>query len=80
MTKSLYVLIENQTKFVWEKKHQSSFNDLKQVLISSILAFSETEGEFMLDTDALNEGIGVVAITEARRYRKSDYIFQLNIK
>ena len=28
----------------------------------SILAFSETEGKFILDTDTLNEGIGAVLL------------------
>ena len=51
MAEPLYVL-KNQTKFVQEKKHQNFFNDLKRVLISlPILAFLETEGEFILDTD-----------------------------
>ena len=56
-----FELTENQTKFVWEKKHQGSFNDLKRVLTSPpILVFPETEEEFILDTDASNERIGVV--------------------
>ena len=82
LAKSLFVLTENQTKFVWEKKHQSSFNDLKRALTSPILAFPGTKGERGIYSRyrRVEWENWRGPITKARRYRKSDYIFQSNIK
>jgi len=61
LAKPLYILTENKNKFIWEDKCQDAFDELKRVLSSSpILSFPREEGEFILDTDASNIGIGAV--------------------
>jgi len=61
LVKPLYTLTENKSKFIWEDKFQSVFDELKRVLSSSpVLSFPKEEGEFILDTDASNNGIGAV--------------------
>jgi len=61
LAKPLYVLTENQTKFIWNKQCEDAFNRLKQALTSSpILSLPKEEGELILDTDASNFGIGAV--------------------
>ncbi|XP_072750563.1 uncharacterized protein [Anoplolepis gracilipes] len=61
LAKPLYTLTENKAKFVWEEKCQEAFEKLKSLLSSSpILSFPKEDGEFILDTDASNIGIGAV--------------------
>jgi len=61
LAKPLYVLTENQTKFIWNKQCEDVFNRLKQAPTSSpILSLPKEEGELILDTDASNFGIGAV--------------------
>lgn len=61
IAKPLYKLTENQMKFFWGEESQHAFERLKQILTSSpILSFPREEGEFILDTDASNFGIGSV--------------------
>lgn len=61
IAKPLFVLTKNQNKFIWNEECQSAFPKLKQFLMSSqILSFPSETGEFILDTDASNHGIGVV--------------------
>ena len=61
LAKPLYTLTENQVKFVWGIECQNAFEKLKLMLSSSpILSFPKGEGEFILDTDASNIGIGAV--------------------
>jgi len=61
LTKSLYILTENQTKFVRNEQCEDTFNRLKRVLISSsILSLPRKEGELVFDTDASNFGIGAI--------------------
>jgi len=61
LAKPLYTLTENKNKFIWEEKCQDAFDELKRVLSSSpVLSFPREEGEFILDTDASNIGIGAV--------------------
>jgi len=57
----LFKLTENHTKFIWTDSCQETFVTLKQALISSaVLSFSTEEGEFILDIDASNHGLGTV--------------------
>ncbi|GBO06588.1 Retrovirus-related Pol polyprotein from transposon 297, partial [Araneus ventricosus] len=42
------------------KECEKSFNSLKQALTSPILTYPRTDNDFILDTDANNEGIGAV--------------------
>ena len=61
LAKPLYMLTENQTKYVWGDECQKAFEKLKFLLCSSpILSFPREKGEFLLDTDASNIGIGAV--------------------
>ena len=61
IAKPLFVLTENLTKFFWNEECQQAFEKLKQNLISSpILSFPTVDGEFILDTDASNHGLGAV--------------------
>jgi len=51
----------DHTRFIWTDSCQEAFVILKQALIfSSILSFPTEEGEFILDTDASNHGLGAV--------------------
>jgi transposase InsO family protein len=57
----LYDLTKKERAFVWSDKCQAAFDDLKRALTSGpILAFPSDEGQFFLDTDASNIGIGGV--------------------
>ena len=48
-------------KFQWTKACQDSFDQLKELLVSSpVLAYPKEEGQFVLDTDASDTGIGAV--------------------
>lgn len=61
IAKPLFSLTENLAKFVWTEQCESAFQRLKKCLMSSpILSFPRNEGQFLLDTDASNHGIGAV--------------------
>lgn len=61
IAKPLFSLTENQIKFEWNETCQEAFEKLKQKMISTpILSFPNETGEFILDTDASNHGIGAV--------------------
>lgn len=65
LTKPLYRLTENQVNFSWGEECEKAFEHLKRVLISSpMLSFPIGKGEFILDTDASNVGIGAVLSQE----------------
>ncbi|GBN42631.1 Transposon Ty3-I Gag-Pol polyprotein [Araneus ventricosus] len=54
-------ITEAKSNFNWTDECEKSFNSLKQALTSSpILTYPRTDKDFILDTDASNEGIGVV--------------------
>ncbi|GBN85985.1 Retrovirus-related Pol polyprotein from transposon 297 [Araneus ventricosus] len=57
----LHKLTEARSNFNWTEECEKTFNSLKYTLISSlILNYPRTDKEFILDTHASNEGIGVV--------------------
>ncbi|GBM48452.1 Transposon Ty3-I Gag-Pol polyprotein [Araneus ventricosus] len=57
----LHKLTETKSNFNWTEECEKSFNSLKQALTSSpILTYPRIDKEFILDTDASNEGIGAV--------------------
>ncbi|GBM55009.1 Retrovirus-related Pol polyprotein from transposon 412 [Araneus ventricosus] len=57
----LHKLTEARSNFNWTEECEKSFNSLKQALITSpFLTYPQTDKEFILDTDASNEGIGAV--------------------
>jgi len=61
IAKPLFSLTENQRKFIWDESCQEAFEKFKKNLVSSSILFFPTEdGEFILDTDAANHGIGAV--------------------
>jgi len=57
----LYDLMKKGAKFYWSAECQEAFDELKDRLISKpILALSEDEGMYLLDTDASETGLGAV--------------------
>jgi hypothetical protein len=54
-------LTKNGRQFVWTEGCEEVFLKLKELFISSaILAYPLNDGEYILDTDASDEAIGVV--------------------
>jgi len=71
---TLYVLTENQVKFVWGNECQSAFEKLKSMLSSSpVLFFPQGKEEFILDIDASN--IGISAVLSQRQFGKEKVIY-----
>ncbi|GBM62391.1 Transposon Ty3-I Gag-Pol polyprotein [Araneus ventricosus] len=61
IARPLHKLTEAKSNFNWTDECEKSFTSLKQALISSpILTYPRTDKDFILDTDASNEGIGAV--------------------
>ncbi|GBM26303.1 Retrovirus-related Pol polyprotein from transposon 297 [Araneus ventricosus] len=61
IARPLHKLTETKSNFNWTEECEKSFNSLKQALTSSpILIYPRTDKDFILDTDASNEGIGAV--------------------
>ncbi|GBN05495.1 Retrovirus-related Pol polyprotein from transposon 297 [Araneus ventricosus] len=61
IARPLHKLTEARSNFNWTEECEKSFNSLKQALITSpVLTYPRTDKEFILDTDASNEGIGAV--------------------
>ena len=58
----LYELTKASSKLVWTLEHEASFERLKAALLNPpILAFPDVKGgNFILDTDASNTGLGAV--------------------
>ena len=57
----LHRLTEKKRHFTWDASCETAFNELKSKLTSSpILAYPTTDGDFILDTDASDSGIGAV--------------------
>jgi len=48
-------------KFIWSDKCENSFTTLKELLTSApILSYPDSKGQFIVDTDASNFGMGAV--------------------
>ena len=61
VAKPMTSLTSNSTEFIWTLKCQAAFESLKNSLLTApILGYPKDEGEFILDTDASNVGIGGV--------------------
>ncbi|GBM73773.1 Retrovirus-related Pol polyprotein from transposon 297 [Araneus ventricosus] len=61
IARPLHKLTEAKSNFNWTEECEKLFNSLKQALTSSpILTYPRTDKDFILDTDASNEGIGAV--------------------
>ena len=64
-------LTEEGRRFNWEKDCQTAFEQLKHFLTSApILSYPLPEGNFVLDTDASNVGIGGVLSQVQNRQEK----------
>jgi len=69
VAKLLYVLAENQTKFIGTEQCQEVFD--KRILTAvSLLSFPSKEGKFILDTDVSGHGIGAVLSQEQEGIEK----------
>ncbi|XP_011859544.1 PREDICTED: uncharacterized protein LOC105557028 [Vollenhovia emeryi] len=61
LAKPLYELTGDHVRYKWSEECQCAFEKLKGVLSSSsVLSCPKQDGEFVLDTDASNIGIGAV--------------------
>ena len=57
----LHKLLKGDAKYVWEESQEAAFWTLKQKLLSQpILQYPDFSKEFILTTDASNEGTGAV--------------------
>ena len=57
----LHQLTHKNTSFLWTKETEESFERLKTLLCSSpILGYPQSEGQYILDTDASDIGVGGV--------------------
>ena len=57
----LHALIQKGARFVWTEQCQRAFDALKAALVSAdVLALPREEGQFILDCDASDFGIGAV--------------------
>jgi hypothetical protein len=69
IARPLHILTEKNRVFYWTQEAQEAFEKLKIALTSSpILAYPDPEGDFILDTDASNHGIGVVLSQHYHHY------------
>ncbi|GFX89646.1 retrovirus-related Pol polyprotein from transposon 17.6 [Trichonephila clavipes] len=65
IAKPLHKLTEAKQKFIWMVDCNNAFNKLKNALTSApVLAYPEIGKQFILDTDASHESIGVVLSQE----------------
>ena len=61
ISRPLHRLTEKNAPFRWTEECDNAFNWLKQLLISApILSYPNFSKEFILDTDASNDGVGAV--------------------
>ena len=61
IAKPMIKLTEKERPFIWDEEQQKSFDDLKEMLSQApTLVHPQPQEEFILDTDASNEGIGTV--------------------
>ena len=65
MAKPLHQLTEKTYEFHWSDQCAEAFRKLKQMLSQApTLAFPDFTKTFVLDTDAMNDGIGAVLSQE----------------
>ncbi|GBM68087.1 Retrovirus-related Pol polyprotein from transposon 297 [Araneus ventricosus] len=74
IARSLHKLTKARLNFNSTEECEKSFNSLKQALITSpFLTYSRTDKEFILDTDASNEGIGALLSLKIGKEETADY-------
>ncbi len=65
--------------FVWDKNCETAFQTLKEQLVSRpVLAFPETDGDYILYTDASNIGVG--AVLGKRTEKEEKELFHMHRK
>ena len=73
-------LTQKDVPFVWDKNCETAFQTLKEQLVSSpVLAFRETDGDYILYTDASNIGVGAVLAQEDGEGRERE-LFHMHRK
>ena len=61
IAKPLTKLTEEGRQFQWSRECQAAFEELKSILTKApVLSYPLPDGQFVLDTDASNVGIGAV--------------------
>ena len=61
LAKPMIKLTEKDRPFQWKEEQQKAIQDLKEMLSQApILIHSQCKGDFLLDTDASNEGRGAI--------------------
>ena len=64
---SLTKLLRKGVKFVWDEKCQSSFDQLKKILVEAPVLTQPTSGrEYALYSDALKIGLGCVLMQDGK--------------
>ncbi|GFU49801.1 transposon Ty3-I Gag-Pol polyprotein [Nephila pilipes] len=72
---SLHEVTEAKSSFNWTEECQKSFNSLKQTLTTStVLTYPRTDEDFILDTDASNEGVGAVLFQKIENEDNTDHM------
>ena len=67
LAKPMTVLLEKNTKFVWSKKCQASFDELKKRLPTTpVLILPDLSKKFSIYCDASRQGLGCVLMQEGR--------------
>ena len=71
IAKLLHLLIERKLKLIWINECKTAFDKLKEYPVSlDMLVLSTLIDEFILDTDASQDGIGAV-LSRNQKKRKS---------
>ena len=61
IARPLHRLTEANRKFTWDSQYQNAFDSPRQKLVSApVLALPDFATQFILDTDASDDGIGAV--------------------
>ena len=61
IAKPLYLCSEMRQPFIWTANADQAFKQLKEALIKApVLGYPLPKGDFILDTDASNHGVGAV--------------------
>ena len=60
VAKPLTRLTEKNVPFTWSEAEQNSFDTLKDLTSTPVMAYPDSSATFILDTDASNVGIGAV--------------------
>ncbi|KAA0066994.1 Transposon Ty3-G Gag-Pol polyprotein [Cucumis melo var. makuwa] len=74
-TSLLTQLTRKETPFVWSLTYESSFQDLKQKLVTApVLTVPDGSGSFMIYSDASKKGLGYVFMQQANNAVKTELL------